>query len=64
MVEFGRSLRTADERHARLREAFLAMYLNSLREHGCRLDDATCAALLEVDIELNAQGLAVWLDRA
>jgi len=64
MVEFGQSLRTADERHARLREAFLAMYLKSLREHGCRLDDATCAALLEVDIELNAQGLAVWLDRA
>jgi glyoxylase-like metal-dependent hydrolase (beta-lactamase superfamily II) len=64
MVEFGRSLRSADDRHARLREALRLLYLQSLRAHGCTLDDATCAALLEVDIELNAQGMAVWLDRA
>jgi len=64
MVEIGQALRGADNRHARLREALQAMYLQSLREHGCSLDDATCTALLAVDIELNAQGMAVWLDRA
>jgi glyoxylase-like metal-dependent hydrolase (beta-lactamase superfamily II) len=63
MVEFGQALRHADERHARLREALLSMYRQSLREHGCKLDEASWAALLEIDIELNAQGLAVWLDR-
>jgi glyoxylase-like metal-dependent hydrolase (beta-lactamase superfamily II) len=64
MVEIGQALRGVDNRHARLREALQAMYLQSLREHGCGLDEASCAALLEVDIELNAQGVAVWLDRA
>jgi glyoxylase-like metal-dependent hydrolase (beta-lactamase superfamily II) len=63
MVEIGQALRAADRRHARLREALRAMYLQSLREHGCTLADDSCAALLEVDIELNAQGMAVWLDR-
>jgi glyoxylase-like metal-dependent hydrolase (beta-lactamase superfamily II) len=64
MVEIGQTLRAAENRHAKLREALRSMYLQSLREHACKLDDATCAALLEVDIELNAQGLVAWLDRA
>ena len=32
--------------------------------HGCRLSDERVLELLEMDIELNAQGLAIWLDRA
>jgi glyoxylase-like metal-dependent hydrolase (beta-lactamase superfamily II) len=64
MVDLGLALRGAAERHARLREALATMYLESLHAHGCTLDDAASLALLEMDIELNAQGLAVWLDRA
>ena len=64
MVDLGQALRHADTRHARLREALREMYLQSLREHGCMLDEATCSALLAVDIELNAQGMGVWLDRS
>jgi glyoxylase-like metal-dependent hydrolase (beta-lactamase superfamily II) len=63
MVDIGQAHRHAPQRHARLREALFAMYLRSVRAHGCRFDDAECAALLEMDIELNAQGLGVWLDR-
>jgi hypothetical protein len=63
MVDIGDALRDAPQRHARLREALFAMYLRSLRARGCRFDDAECAALLEMDVELNAQGLGVWLDR-
>jgi glyoxylase-like metal-dependent hydrolase (beta-lactamase superfamily II) len=63
MVDIGQSLRHAVDRHVRLREALLALYLQRLRAHGCRLGDAECAALLEMDVELNAQGLASWLDR-
>ncbi len=52
------------ERHARLRQELGRFYLDRLRSHGCRLDDEWVLALLEMDIELNAQGLAIWLDRA
>ena len=52
------------ERHARLRQALGRFYLDRLRAHGCRLADDWVLELLEMDIELNAQGLAIWLDRA
>lgn len=40
-----------------------ALLIDRLRRHGCRLDDAAVHALLAHDIQLNAQGLCVWLDR-
>ncbi len=54
----------AQERHAELRRGLGALYLGRLRSHGCTLDHARILELLEMDIELNAQGLAIWLDRA
>lgn len=51
------------ERHARLKRELLAVYADSLRLHGCTLSDADVAQLLSTDLELNAQGLAVWLDK-
>ena len=51
------------ERHAALRQGLAALYLARVRAHGCGLPDETVLGLLEMDIELNAQGLAVWLDR-
>jgi glyoxylase-like metal-dependent hydrolase (beta-lactamase superfamily II) len=51
------------DRHARLKADLQALYTASLQDHGCTLSPDTVASLLEVDIELNAQGLAVWLDR-
>jgi len=64
MVDIGLAHRHATDRHARLREALFAMYLKSVRAHGCRLSDRDCSSLLEMDLELNAQGMAAWLDRA
>jgi len=63
MVELGRAEQRAPDRHAALRHGLLALYTDSLAEHGCRLDAAAIAGLLAMDIELNAQGIAVWLDR-
>jgi glyoxylase-like metal-dependent hydrolase (beta-lactamase superfamily II) len=63
MVEIGNAERRAPDRHARLRQALWTMYRDGLRAHGCTRDEADCAELLEMDVELNAQGLAVWLDR-
>jgi len=51
------------ERHQALKEGQLPIYVKSLREHGCTLPEADIAALLAIDLELNAQGMAVWLDR-
>jgi len=34
-----------------------------LREHGCTLSEARIDELLETDLDLNAQGLVVWLER-
>ena len=51
------------ERHAALMRGFGAIYLKHLREHGCTLAQARIDELLALDLELNAQGTAVWLNR-
>jgi hypothetical protein len=51
------------ERGARLRAAVTDYLLGSARAHGVALEDATIADLLSMDIDLNAQGLEVWLVR-
>lgn len=62
MVALAESLRTAPDRHERLKAALLDGYLAHLRAHGHR-DGAAAAQWLAMDAELNAQGLEVWLDR-
>jgi glyoxylase-like metal-dependent hydrolase (beta-lactamase superfamily II) len=63
MVVLGQAQRHAADRHAALKRGLLAMYVESLAAHGCSFDAARIAELLAIDIELNAQGMAVWLDR-
>ncbi|NJD26388.1 MAG: MBL fold metallo-hydrolase [Betaproteobacteria bacterium] len=53
---------TGEERHRALK-AFLTGYLvGELRGHGCSLPVATSLGIWDTDLELNAQGLEVWLD--
>ena len=59
----GRSLRYADGRHEALKRGQFEIFLRSLAAHGCSHSPAQIAELLAVDLELNAQGIAVWLDR-
>lgn len=40
-----------------------ALWLRLLREHGCKLSDARIDDVLGQDIDLNAQGLVVWVER-
>ena len=63
MVALALPLAADAQRHAALKQALGKLYLGRLREHGCELSDAEVLALLALDIELNAQGLAIWLDR-
>lgn len=50
-------------RHQLLVDALTTLYANRADQHGWRGGRAALVELLEMDIELNAQGLEVWLDR-
>ncbi len=63
MVEVAMQLANVPDRHRRLKAAFEEIYLTELHRCGSVLSDATARALLATDIELNAQGIGVWLDR-
>jgi glyoxylase-like metal-dependent hydrolase (beta-lactamase superfamily II) len=63
MVAIALAAMHADDRHRRLKRDLAALYLKKLREHGCVLAPSRIAELLALDVELNAQGIAIWLDR-
>ena len=63
MVAAARATPPGADRHAKLMRALEAIHLASLREHGVVLPDARIRELLALDLELNAQGIAIWLDR-
>jgi glyoxylase-like metal-dependent hydrolase (beta-lactamase superfamily II) len=61
MAELTRSLHGAPGFDQRLREGLRAIYLGEARSRGVGLPQADILALLEADVELNAQGLAIWI---
>ena len=63
MVELGQSLRSHPDRHAALMQGLAGMYTQRLAQHGCTMDPTAALKLLAMDLELNAQGMAIWLDR-
>ncbi len=63
MVQIGHQCDARPDRHRCLVAALSALYLERAQAHGCPLDDAAVTQVLAMDIELNAQGLACWLDR-
>ncbi len=52
-----------EQRHARIREDMRVYLGERLAAHGCRLTAARVDAMMRMDLELNTQGLEVWLDR-
>jgi glyoxylase-like metal-dependent hydrolase (beta-lactamase superfamily II) len=63
MVTLALSLPTDPDRHRALVEGLGEIHLKSLRDHGCTLPETRIRDLLQLDNELNAQGIAVWLNR-
>ncbi|MBB5209197.1 MBL fold metallo-hydrolase [Chiayiivirga flava] len=63
MAAIVRATPPGDGRHEALKIALEALYLPRIRAHGVTLDDAAVLDVIGMDIELNAQGLAVWADR-
>ena len=63
MVAIARSAKDSTDRHARLVHELTQLYAARTAEHGWRGDRAALVHWLGTDIELNAQGLGVWLDQ-
>jgi glyoxylase-like metal-dependent hydrolase (beta-lactamase superfamily II) len=63
MVALGHALAHHPQRHSALRQGLTQIYLERVRAHGCTMSDERIVELLSMDIELNAQGVAIWLDR-
>jgi glyoxylase-like metal-dependent hydrolase (beta-lactamase superfamily II) len=62
-VAIARQHRHAGEaRHALIRGDLERFLLDEVARFGCRLPEAKLRALFENDFELNAQGIAIWVD--
>lgn len=64
MVELALNLKFADDRHNRLRDGLLNIYERHLKRHGVNMQVTEIKQFLDIDLELNAQGIAVWLDQS
>jgi glyoxylase-like metal-dependent hydrolase (beta-lactamase superfamily II) len=62
-IRIAGELNDVPDRHRQLKRALFAQALEELALIDCPLSEAQARALLEPDIELNAQGLAIWLNR-
>lgn len=62
MVAIARSHAGAD-RHEAIKSDLAELYFGRALRHGCAMDRARFDDLLGMDVELNAQGLGIWLDR-
>ncbi len=63
MVAAAKATPPGPDRHRALMDGMEPIHLRSLREHGSTLSEQRIRELLALDLELNAQGIAVWLDR-
>ena len=52
-----------EDRSQALRRSLFEYYVEQLDEHGYQGDHEQVAAVMSIDVELNAQGLEVWLER-
>lgn len=63
-VQIARQIAPGADRHARLMEALTRHELDRLAHLECALSELKARELLKFDMDLNAQGLEVWLDKA
>ncbi len=62
--ELAQALADAPDRHVRLKEALMLYALVKLAVLDCPLSEAQTRSLLDMDMELNTQGLEHWLDKS
>lgn len=62
-VRLARENANAEDRTAALQEAMFDYFVDGLIEHGFNGDRDTMWSILSIDVNLNAQGIEVWLDK-
>lgn len=62
MVVIAESMHVRSARHEGIKEELAKLYLDRAEAHGCAMSHERMRELLASDIELNAQGLEIWLD--
>jgi glyoxylase-like metal-dependent hydrolase (beta-lactamase superfamily II) len=62
MVAIAEALSGNADRHERIKDGLAELYLGRAEAHGCAMSHGRMRELLASDIELNAQGLEIWLD--
>ena len=62
LTRLTRDSAAAEDRHAAIREGMWALWRDLAHGQGCPVSDERLRELLANDLELNAQGLAYWLD--
>ena len=63
MVDLAIELKDSKNRHEMLKKGLTDIYVNNLKSHGCTHTRSEIETFLKIDIELNAQGIGVWLDK-
>lgn len=63
MAAAARELADVPQRHEQLKRAFGEIYMAELRRCGAPQPESMIREVLAMDVELNAQGLGVWLDK-
>ena len=63
MVAIAQTHARDENRHTHIADDLADLYASRARAHGCAQTPAQVRELLAMDIELNTQGLEVWLDR-
>ena len=64
MVAIARKHDDGADRHEAIKSELATLYFERAQRHGCAMDRMRFDDILGMDVELNAQGLEVWLDRA
>ncbi|TBR39314.1 MULTISPECIES: MBL fold metallo-hydrolase [Dyella] len=64
MAELARESAGREHRHEWLKQALTELYFGRLHQHGWTGSRAEMLDWLAMDVELNAQGLVIWADRA
>jgi hypothetical protein len=61
-VDIALAASAAADKTAAIREGLTRLLLDEAHHHGCRIPDETILDIWHLDLELNAQGLAYWLE--
>ncbi len=61
-VDIALAASAEDDKNAFIRDGLTRLLLDEAHAHGCRLPDQEILDIWHMDLELNAQGLAYWLE--